>query len=143
MKTTVTKIIEWDAGHRVPNHKSKCHNLHGHRYKMELTLSGPLIDISGDSSEGMVFDFGDIKKVMTEKVHDVLDHGFIWYDKDPVMINVVVLSKGMKYILVNFIPTAENLAKWCYEQMVNYVVCVQQWRENLKVIIMVGLLIEF
>jgi 6-pyruvoyltetrahydropterin/6-carboxytetrahydropterin synthase len=41
--TEVTKIVEWDMGHRVPNHKSKCRNPHGHRYRLEVTIGGPLI----------------------------------------------------------------------------------------------------
>lgn len=112
----ITKIIEWDMGHRVPNHKSKCRNPHGHRYRMELTISGPLIDTDGNSSEGMVFDFGDIKRIMTERVHDILDHGFMIYENDWEMKDSLA-NDTWKVIVVDFIPTAENISKWCYEQM--------------------------
>ena len=39
---TITKRLEFDAGHRIPQHKSQCRNLHGHRYALEITLEGEL-----------------------------------------------------------------------------------------------------
>lgn len=112
---TITKIIEWDMGHRVPNHKSKCRNLHGHRYRLEVSLSGPLIKNEGSSDEGMVFDFGDIKQIMMTEIHDVLDHGFMCYELDPFLNCIDGFET--KLILVTFIPTAENIVKWCFEQL--------------------------
>lgn len=116
---TITKTIEWDMGHRVPNHKSKCRNLHGHRYRMELTLAGEINATSGDSSEGMVFDFGDIKRLMTEKIHDVLDHGFMIYERDEILVRFFdsVKEQNFRMLQVPFIPTAENIARWCYVQL--------------------------
>ena len=119
----VTKIIEWDMGHRVPNHKSKCRNLHGHRYRPELTVTGDLIDREGDSSEGMVFDFSDIKALMTTHIHDVLDHGFMYAESDPIMTHLFLEHEpamDLHAIPVPFVPTAENLAVWCYEQLVKH-----------------------
>ncbi|NRA47057.1 MAG: 6-carboxytetrahydropterin synthase [Oligoflexales bacterium] len=60
----VTKIIEWDMGHRVPNHKNKCRHPHGHRYRLEVSMRGAISLEKGSSSEGMVVDFGDIKELM-------------------------------------------------------------------------------
>jgi 6-pyruvoyltetrahydropterin/6-carboxytetrahydropterin synthase len=113
----ITKIIEWDMGHRVPNHKSKCRNPHGHRYRMEVTVSGPLIIEEGNSSEGMVYDFGDIKEIMKAHVHDVLDHGFMIYKHDELCGMFEECSEIWNIITVDFIPTAENIVKWCYDQM--------------------------
>lgn len=116
-------------GHRVPNHKSKCRNPHGHRYRLEMTVTGDLIDDPGDSSEGMVIDFGDIKELMKVHIHDVVDHGFMYYRLDTVMTHVVELTEQMNgevgaepflAIPVNFIPTAENIVKWCYDQIWEY-----------------------
>lgn len=130
---TVSKEIEFDAGHRVPNHKSKCRNPHGHRYRLRVTISGDLVVSPGASDEGMLADFGDLKTIMTERVHDVLDHGFIVYENDQVM---AAAFKAMaepwagerpKVIVVPFIPTAENLARWCCDQL-QYQVAIMGFR---------------
>ena len=65
----ITKQIEIDMAHRVPNHKSKCHNLHGHRYKIEVGVDDKLITRKGSSSEGMVIDFGDLKDIKIGRAH--------------------------------------------------------------------------
>jgi 6-pyruvoyltetrahydropterin/6-carboxytetrahydropterin synthase len=115
----VTKVVEWDMGHRVPNHKSKCRNPHGHRYRLELTVGGPLVEKPGDSSEGMVYDFGDLKGLMMTRVHDVLDHGFMVYQGDQVLTSFFKSCEDQDFrvLVVPFIPTAENLTQWCYEQL--------------------------
>ena len=77
---SVTKVIEWDMGHRVPNHKHKCANPHGHRYRLELTVTGLVSEQKGSSSEGMVVDFSDIKKAMMDRIHEPLDHCFMAYE---------------------------------------------------------------
>ena len=121
----ITKIVEWDMGHRVPKHKSKCRHPHGHRYRAEVTVTGPLIEASGSSSEGMVMDFSDIKSVITTHVHDVLDHGFMVYEGDAIMTRLLIEEANGKeacdfnIIKVSFVPTAENIVQWCYEQIKN------------------------
>lgn len=115
---TVSKEVEFDAGHRVPNHKSKCRNPHGHRYRLRVTIAGEIVQTPGASDEGMLADFGDLKTLMTTKVHDVLDHGFIMYEGDEKMIGAFDYGDdGFKVIRVPFVPTAENLAKWCWDQL--------------------------
>jgi 6-pyruvoyltetrahydropterin/6-carboxytetrahydropterin synthase len=115
----ITKSIEWEMGHRIPNHESKCRNPHGHRYRMELTISGELSIVAGDSSEGMVLDFKFMKKCMEERIHDILDHGFMIYEKDRIWSDFFNTHAEEKYkvLQVQFIPTVENIAKWCYEQL--------------------------
>jgi 6-pyruvoyltetrahydropterin/6-carboxytetrahydropterin synthase len=117
MTYTVSKEIEFDAGHRVPNHKSKCRNPHGHRYRLRVTIAGDLVSIPGASSEGMLADFGDLKIWMMYNVHDILDHGFVVYDRDLAMLTSLDTDSSWKVIVVPFIPTAENLAKWCWDQL--------------------------
>ncbi len=112
--TEITRKLEMDIGHRVPNHKSKCRNIHGHRYVLEVTVSGDLVEEKGASSEGMVMDFSDLKEIMTRSVHDVFDHGFIMFEDDPLASDFKRWQDGlgMKIIFVPFIPTAENLASY-------------------------------
>jgi queuosine biosynthesis protein QueD len=79
----VTKSIEFDYGHRVPNHKSKCYNVHGHRGRLAVTVQGPLVAEEGASDEGMVMDFADIKSALTT-VAELFDHRFIMWRNDPL-----------------------------------------------------------
>ena len=57
-RTSITKCIEWDMGHRVPNHESKCRNPHGHRYKCEIEVAGDIIVELNSPEQGMITDFG-------------------------------------------------------------------------------------
>jgi 6-pyruvoyltetrahydropterin/6-carboxytetrahydropterin synthase len=113
----VCKQIEWDMGHRVTYHSSKCRNLHGHRYKAEICLEGELIDVFGVSDEGMVIDFGDIKKIAKKHIHNVLDHGFMVWEKDKVLVDFFRNNQDQKCIVVSFVPTAENLAWWIFNEL--------------------------
>lgn len=113
----ISKTIELDMGHRVANHKSKCSNPHGHRYIIEATVSGEIIDKTSDSSEGMIIDFGDLKGVMMNYIHEVFDHSFTVSSSDKYLLFFEQMkSEGMKINILDFVPTAENLAyHWFYE----------------------------
>lgn len=112
----VTKKIEIDMGHRVPNHKSKCRSIHGHRYFIEVGVNDKIITEKGKSDEGMVIDFGDLKVIMLEEISDVYDHSFIMSDEDEFVPIFKELKKkyNQNIHFVNFIPTAENLAMFWY-----------------------------
>ena len=75
----IGKVIQWDMGHRVLNHRSVCKGLHGHRYKAEICVEGNLVEKKDASEEGMVIDFADIKKTAQKFVQEELDHAFmVW-----------------------------------------------------------------
>lgn len=115
----ITKQIEFDAGHRIPNHKSKCRNFHGHRYKVEVSLEGPIKEATGDSDDGMVLDFSDIKNVLMMQVDARFDHGFIVWEKDTEGIEALAaLGEKHKTIITTFVPTAENLAQFIFNLLV-------------------------
>ena len=112
----ITKEIEIDVGHRVFNHKSKCRNIHGHRYKVQVGVDDKVIDTKGSSDEGMVIDFSDLKQCMMDNIDAVFDHSFIMSVEDPFAPIFIDLKKqGQKINFVHFVPTAENLAKYFYE----------------------------
>ena len=60
----ITTRMEFDSGHRIPNHKSVCKNLHGHRYAIEVTVKGEIGEQSHESDFGMVMDFKDAKNLI-------------------------------------------------------------------------------
>ena len=82
MTTTIRRYVETDTGHRVPNHKSNCRHLHGHRYRFEAEIEGDVVTVEGVSDEGMLMDFSDISAILMEHVHDVIDHAFVVYEGD-------------------------------------------------------------
>lgn len=108
--TTITKRIEFDAGHRVPDHASKCKNPHGHRYALEVEVYGEVIDEPGNPANGMVIDFAALKAVMVEQVDDLWDHAFIVADDD-VDLREFLCSRGWKVDVLPCVPTAENLVR--------------------------------
>ena len=110
----IGKVIQWDMGHRVLNHRSICKGLHGHRYKAEICVEGGLIDKSGASEEGMVIDFADIKKISQKCIQEELDHAFMVWDKDKELLEFFKHSKGHKPVIVSFTPTAENVAVYIF-----------------------------
>jgi 6-pyruvoyltetrahydropterin/6-carboxytetrahydropterin synthase len=108
---SVKKWIELDAGHRVPFHDSKCHNVHGHRYRVTAEVAAELLvpPESQRSDAGMVVDFGVIKKVLVEEVHDPYDHQLMLWVKDP-LIAVIGQHPLIPFVAIPCIPTAEELA---------------------------------
>lgn len=117
----ITKQIEIDYGHLVHFHNSACKNLHGHRGKIIAHLEGDLI--TGNVSEsGMVMDFKYIKEIMMYRIHQILDHAFIISKDAPQLkyfelINKECYNNDMRLVVLDVIPTAENLAKWCYDEI--------------------------
>lgn len=131
----ITKEIEIDMAHRVMNHASKCKNLHGHRYKIEVGVDDKVISIEGQSDEGMVIDFGKLKQIMMIELDDTFDHNSIFCEADPIvpLINNIAGYQNKVPRLVSFIPTAENLAKYWYKIMKDALMAVHIKIKHVKV----------
>ncbi len=106
----ITTRLEFDSGHRIPNHKSQCRNLHGHRYVLEITLSGDIITQENASENGMVMDFSDVKSIAKESVVNVWDHAFLVYQHDMEVLNFLNSLPNHKTVVFPTVPTAENMA---------------------------------
>jgi len=118
MTTIIRRFVETDTGHRVPNHKSKCKHLHGHRYMFEAEIEGDVVTVEGVSDEGMLMDFSDVSQILMEEIHDVIDHAFVVYEGDDLLVDLFSnLPVEQRIVKVQFIPTAENLAKWAYDRV--------------------------
>lgn len=90
--------------------------MHGHRYRIVAVFEGDLVTDEGVSDQGMVIDFEDMKRILFEKVHEPLDHGFAVWKNDMVVRDFLVAQK-QRLVVMEEIPTAENLARWCFEQI--------------------------
>ncbi|CAM3415755.1 6-carboxytetrahydropterin synthase QueD [Bordetella sputigena] len=112
---SVTRRLEFDAGHRIPDHRSQCRNMHGHRYVLEVTLEGQVIDAPGASDNGMVMDFSDIKAIASEHVVDRWDHAFLVYAGDDAVRGFLETLPGHKTVVLDRIPTVENLARIAFD----------------------------
>lgn len=112
---TITRKLEFDAGHRIPDHKSQCRNLHGHRYTLEITLTGNVIEQEGCSDNGMIMDFSDVKALAKEHLVDVWDHAFLAYAKDTAVLDFLSGIPGHKTVIIDRIPTVENLARTAFD----------------------------
>lgn len=106
----ITTRLEFDAGHRIPCHKSQCKNLHGHRYAIEITLSGDIIKNERASENGMVMDFSDVKAIAKSALVDVWDHAFLVYQHDTDVLNFLNSLPQHKTVVFSTVPTAENMA---------------------------------
>lgn len=111
----ITRRLEFDAGHRIPDHRSQCRHLHGHRYAIEITLAGEIIRSDGDAANGMVMDFSEVKTLAAQHLLEVWDHAFLVYAGDLPVVNFLATLPDHKTVLLDCVPTAENLAQRAFE----------------------------
>ncbi len=130
----ISKTMTIEMGHRLPNHQGKCQNLHGHSYKIEIFVSGQLIDKG--PSEGMVVDFSILKEQACKTIDEDFDHKMCLQYTDPILYKLIpyyqpsvykallkekdyiLVTAGkftnedlvQKYVLITKPPTAEILA---------------------------------
>lgn len=102
-----TRVLEFDAGHRVHNHESKCATLHGHRYRVEVTARAD----GGLDQLGRVVDFSVLKAKVGGWLDEKWDHTTIVFENDEVTVKALErLPKFKQPWIAPFNPTAENMA---------------------------------
>ena len=111
----ITRRLEFDSGHRIPNHRSLCRHLHGHRYALEVTLSGEVVATSGDAREGMVLDFAEVKEIAKRTVVDAWDHAFLAWREDTAVLDFLATLPDHRTVVFSAPPTAEHLAQAAFE----------------------------
>ncbi|MEZ4854578.1 6-pyruvoyl tetrahydropterin synthase family protein [Flavobacterium sp.] len=106
----ITKQFTFETGHALYGYDGKCKNVHGHSYKLSVTVIGKPITDKNNVKYGMVIDFSDLKKIVKEEIVDVFDHATVFNKNTPH----IELAKELKQrdhhvILVNYQPTSENM----------------------------------
>ena len=117
---TVTKNFSFEASHHLPYYVGACHNLHGHSYKLSVTITGD-IQTKGDK-EGMIIDFKDLKSLVKEVVIDKYDHSnlndFFENPTAEIMVYKIAedieqrLPKGVQLLSVKLWETADSYAEY-------------------------------
>ena len=111
---TVTKTVKFDAAHVLTNHQGLCKNLHGHTYRVDVSVTQPAVD-----DRDLVIDFKDLKGIANEVICDRFDHAFIYntVSVGECEIAAVVEKNGMRTVAIPFRSTAENLAKMFFSEL--------------------------
>jgi len=106
----ITKLFTFETGHALYGYDGKCKNVHGHSYKLSVTVIGAPITKVGAVKLGMVIDFGDLKKVVKEEVVDGFDHATVFNKNTPHLeLAKELQARGHEVILVDYQPTSENM----------------------------------
>jgi len=92
MLSLISKEFKFDAAHNLVNYHGKCENLHGHTYRLRVTLKG-----EPNPKDGMIIDFSILKKIVKEKIIERMDHHYL---------NDLVPQS-----------TAENLIRWIWNEL--------------------------
>ena len=110
--TTVTKTVKFDAAHVLTDHQGLCRNLHGHTYRVDVS-------VAAESDGDMVIDFKELKGVLAEVIGGRFDHSFIYNTTSAAEseIAAVVEKHGMRTVAIPFRSTVENLAKMFYNAL--------------------------
>jgi len=109
-KIRITKQFSFETGHALFGYDGKCRNVHGHSYKLSVTVIGTPITDTSHVKLGMVIDFGDLKKIVKEDIEDVFDHATVFNKNTPhVELAKELEDRGHNVILVDYQPTSENM----------------------------------
>lgn len=109
-KIRITKQFNFETGHALYGYDGKCKNVHGHSYKLSVTVIGTPISDTTNVKWGMVIDFGDLKKIVKEQVVDVFDHAIVFNKNTPhINLAMTMREQGHNVILADYQPSSENM----------------------------------
>lgn len=109
-KIRITKQFTFETGHALYGYDGKCKNVHGHSYKLSVTVIGTPITDTDNVKYGMVIDFTDLKKIVKHEIVDIFDHATVFNKNTPhVELADELKQRGHHVILVDYQPTSENM----------------------------------
>ena len=113
----VTKEFDFEMAHALWNYDGACKNIHGHSYRLFVTMIGVPITDSNDPKFGMVLDFKDLKRMIKGPVVDFLDHSLVVYSEAEGKSLAAVRQMYEKVHLFDFQPTCENLVLFIVDEI--------------------------
>ena len=106
----ITKQFNFETGHALYGYDGKCRNVHGHSYKLSVTVIGTPNTDTSHVKLGMVIDFGDLKKIVKEEIVDQFDHATVFNKNTPhIELAKELISRDHNIILADYQPTSENM----------------------------------
>lgn len=109
-KIRITKYFNFETAHALYGYDGKCRNVHGHSYELYVTVVGDAIDDATHVKNGMVMDFGDLKKIVKSEIVDVFDHATVLNKNSPHIKLAGQLMEHMERVLLTeYQPTCENM----------------------------------
>lgn len=106
----ITKQFSFETGHALYGYDGKCRNVHGHSYKLSVTVIGQPITDTTNVKLGMVIDFSDLKKIVKEEIVDKFDHATVFNKNTPhIELARELETRGHNVILADYQPTSENM----------------------------------
>jgi len=106
----ITKQFSFETGHALYGYDGKCKNVHGHSYRLDVTVIGSPIPDNTNVKFGMVIDFSDLKKIVKEEIVDVFDHATVFNKNTPhVELAKELKDRDHNVLLVNYQPTSEMM----------------------------------
>ncbi|MBP1630025.1 MAG: 6-pyruvoyltetrahydropterin synthase [Bacteroidetes bacterium] len=106
MKIRLTKEFGFEMSHALHGYDGLCKNIHGHSYKMFVTVKGTPINDINSPKNGMVMDFTDLKAIVKEDIIDAFDHALVLYKGSELLKSIK--ESDTKLVVLDYQPTCEN-----------------------------------
>ena len=109
-KIRLTKEFTFESAHALDGYDGLCREIHGHSYRLFVTIKGEPVCDEGNPKLGMVMDFGDLKRIVNREIVERLDHSFVLRNSEQnVELQSVLGAKFQKVVVVDYQPTCENM----------------------------------
>jgi 6-pyruvoyltetrahydropterin/6-carboxytetrahydropterin synthase len=105
----ITKEFNFEMAHALWNYNGSCRNIHGHSYKLFVTIIGEPVSDQNNPHNGMLIDFSELKSLVRLNVIDLYDHSLVLFKNSPPELLNNVKQMFDKFHIVDFQPTCENL----------------------------------
>ncbi|MGV3538916.1 MAG: 6-pyruvoyl trahydropterin synthase family protein [Rufibacter sp.] len=113
----LTRRFTFEAAHALTHYDGACRHIHGHSYKLEVTIIGTPLNERNHPKDGMVLDFGDLKQLVTAYVLEPLDHALVLPENSSPGLLSQLKAQDQKLLLLPFQPTCENLLLYVKDQL--------------------------
>ena len=108
-KIRITKLFSFEMAHALENHDGMCQNIHGHSYKLRVTIMGEPAFNGNSPKEGMLMDFSDLKTIVNKYIIEKYDHALVLKSTTNTQLIDILKKQYQKIEIVDYQPTSEQL----------------------------------